>query len=116
MAVVLNRDMGPVMCVPSLGELLAAALCALREPRSPPPVAYIGHQAGLPDARLQLALLCMAAAEGGMSLVVAVFLQCVNHALQRQRPHAPQPWEEYGQRWQRVENLAPTHPVGQADM
>ena len=62
---VLNRDMGPVVCLPSLGELPAAALSALPAPRTPLPMADIGHQAGLPDARLQHALVCMAATRGG---------------------------------------------------
>ena len=115
-AVALNKDMGPVARVPSPGELPAAALSALPAPRTPLPVADIAHHAGLPEARLQHALLCMAAAEGGMSLVVLVSLQHVKDALQRQRPHAPQPWEEHAQRWLRVEDLAPTHAVGQADM
>ena len=51
-----------------------------------------------------------------MSMVVSVSLQPVRDALQQQRPHAPQPWEEHAQRWLRVEDLAPTHAVGQADM
>ena len=51
-----------------------------------------------------------------MSLVVSVSLQCVKDALQQQRPHAPQPWEGLARRWLRVEDLAPIHGVGQADM
>ena len=42
-AVVLNRDMGPVVCLPLLGELHAAALSAPPPPRSPLLVADIGH-------------------------------------------------------------------------
>ena len=34
---------------------------------------------GLPEARLQHALLCMAAAEGGMSMVLTVSLQRVSY-------------------------------------
>ena len=39
-------------------------------------------------------LLCMAAAEGGMSMVVSMSLRHVKDAVQQQRPYAPQPWEE----------------------
>ena len=62
---VLNRDMGPIMPAPSLGELPVAAQGALPVPRARLAVADIGHQTGLPDARLRHALLCLAAAEGG---------------------------------------------------
>ena len=60
------------------------------------------------------ALLCLATAEGGMSLIVLVSLQHVRDTLQRQRPHAPKPWEDHAQRWLRVEDSVPTHFVGQA--
>ena len=71
-AVALNKDMGPIACLPSLGELPAAVLGALPAPRTPLEVADILHQVGLPEARLQHSLLCMAAAEGGMSMVLTV--------------------------------------------
>ena len=51
-AMVLNRDMGPVVRLPSLGELPAAALGAIPAPHAPLPVADIRHQLVLPDARL----------------------------------------------------------------
>ena len=113
---VLNKDLGTIMRLPSLGELPAAALGALPAPHAPLAVADIGHQTGLPDARLRHALLCLAAAEGGMSLIVSVSLQHVRTAMQRRTPHALRPWEEHAQRWLRVEDLVPTHVVGQADM
>ena len=50
-----------------------------------------------------------------MFLVVSVSVRRVTDALQKQRPHAPQLWEEHAQRWLRVEDLAPTHVVRQAD-
>ena len=92
-AVALNRDMGQVTRLPLLRKLPATALSALRAPRTALAVADIAHQEGLHDARLQDALLCMAAAEGGMSLVVSVSLQHVKDALQPEVPHATQPWE-----------------------
>ena len=113
-AVALNRDVG-LRRLPSLGELPAVVLDALVTPRTPRMVADVPHQAGLPEARLRHALLCMAAAEGGMSMVVTVSLQHVKDAMQQQRPHAPQPWEESARRWLHVEDLPPTHAVGQAD-
>ena len=64
-AMVLNRDMGPILRLPSLGELPAAARGALPAPRALLVVADLWHQTGLPDARLQHALLCLAAAPGG---------------------------------------------------
>ena len=115
-AVALNRDMGPIARLPSLAELPAAVLDALPAPRTPQMVADVPHQAGLPEAGLRHALLCMAAAEGGMSMVVTVSLQHVKDAMQQQRPHAPQPWEESARRWLHVEDLPPNHAVGQADM
>ena len=69
-----NTNMGPVACVPLLGELPAARLDALPAPCTPPPVADIAHEAGLPEARLQQTILCMAAADVGTSLVVSVTL------------------------------------------
>ena len=51
-----------------------------------------------------------------MSLVVLVSLPHVKDALQRQWPYTPQPWEEHSHRWLQVEDLAPTHAVGHADM
>ena len=110
----LNRDMGPVARLPSLGDLPTAVLDALPAPRTPLTVADIAHQAGLPEARH--ALLCMVAGEGGMSLVVSVSLQHVKVAHQQQRPHAPQPWDENAQLWLCVEDLTPSHTVGQANM
>ena len=116
-AVVLNRDMGPIACLPSLGELPAAVLDALPAPRTPLDVADVPHNVGLPGARMQHALLCMAAAaDGGMSMLMTVSLQHVQDAIQQQRMHAPQPWEESAKRWLRVESVPPTHTVGVADM
>ena len=40
------------------------------------------------------ALLCMAAAEGGVSMVLSISLRHVKDVVQQQRPCAPQPWEE----------------------
>ena len=89
-AMVLNRDMGPIMRLPSLGELPAAALGALPAPRAPMAVADVGHQTGLPDARLRRALPCVAAAEGGMSLVVSVSPQHVGAvAAEAEAAHPP---------------------------
>ena len=116
-AVVLNRDMGPIARLPSLGELPAAVLDALPAPRTPLDVADVQHSVGLPGARLQHALLCMAAAaDGGMFMLPTVSLQHVQDAMQQQRMHAPQPWEESAKRWLRVESVPSTHTVGVADM
>ena len=115
--VVLNRDMGPIARLPSLGELPAAVLDALPAPRAPLDVADVPHNVGLPGARMQHALLCMAAAaDGGMSMLMTVSLQHVQDAMQQQRMHAPQPWEESAKRWLQVESVPPTHTVGMADM
>ena len=82
-AVVLNRDMGPITRLPSLWELPAAVLHALPAPRTPLDVADVQHSVGLPGARMQHALLCMAAAaDGGMSMLVTVSLQHVQDAMQ----------------------------------
>ena len=116
-AVVLNRDMGPIARLPSLGELPAAVLDTLPTPRTPLDVADVQHSVGLPGARIHHALLCMApAADGGMSMLMTVSLQHVQDAMQQQRMHAPQPWEESAKRWLRVESVPPTHTVGVADM
>ena len=116
-AVVLNRDMGPIVRLPSVGELPAAVLDALPAPRTPLDVADVPHNVGLPRARMQHALLCMAAAaDGGMSMLMPVSLQHVQDAMQQQRMHAPQPWEESAKRWLQVESVPPTHTVGMADM
>ena len=64
-AVALNRDMGPIARLPSLGQSPAAVLDGLLAPRTPLEVADIPHHVGLPEARMGHALLCMAAAEGG---------------------------------------------------
>ena len=116
-AVVLDRDMGPIARLPSLGELPAAVLDALPAPRTPLDVADVQHSVGLPGARMQHALLCMAAAaDEGMSMLMTVSLQHVQDAMQQQRMHAPQPWEESAKRWLRLESVPPTHTVGVADM
>ena len=116
-AVVLNRDMGPIARLPSLGELPAAVLDALPAPCTPLELADVQHSVGLPGARMQHALLCMAAAaDGGMSMLVTVSLQQVRDAMQQQRMHAPQPWEESAKRGLRVESVPSTHTVGVADM
>ena len=116
-AVVLNRDMGPITRLPSLGELPAAALDALPAPRAPLEVADVPHNVGLPRARMQHALLCMAAAtDGGMSMLMTVSLQHVQDAMQQQQMHAPQPWEESAKRWLQVDSVPPTHTVGMADV
>ena len=47
-AVVLNRDMGPIARLPSLGELPAAVLEALPAPRTPLDLANVPHNVGLP--------------------------------------------------------------------
>ena len=91
-AMVLNRDMGPIARLPSLEELPAVVLDALPAPRTPLDVADVQHSVGLPGARMQRALLCMAAAaDGGMSMLVTVSLQHVQDAMQQQRMYAPQP-------------------------
>ena len=116
-AVVLNRDMGPIARLPSLGEPRAAVLDALPAPRTPLDVADVQHIVGLPGARMQHPLLCMAAAaDRGMSMLMTVSLQHVQDAMQQQRMRAPQPWEESAKRWLRVESVPPTHTVGVADM
>ena len=107
-AVVLNRDMGPIARLPSLEELPAVVLEALAD---------VQHSVGLPGARMQHALLCMAAAvDGGMSMLMTVSLQHVQGAMQQQRMHAPQPWEDSAKRWLRVERVPPTHTLGVADL
>ena len=88
----LNRDMGPIARLPLLRELPAAVLDALPAPRTPLTVADVPHHTGLPEARMRHALLCMAAAEGGMSMVVSLSLRQVKDAMQR--PYAPRPWVE----------------------
>ena len=116
-AVVLNRDMGPIARLPSLEELPAAVLDALPAPRTLLDLADVPHNVGLPGARMQHALLCMAAAaDGGMSMLATVSLQHVQDAMQQRRMHAPQPWEESAKRWLRVESAPSTHTVGMADM
>ena len=116
-AVVLNRDMGPIARLPSLGELLAAVLDALPAPRAPLEVADVPHNVGSPGARMQHALLCMAAAaDGGMSMLMTLSLQHVRDAMQQQQMHAPHPWEESAKRWLQVESVPPTHTVGMGDM
>ena len=88
-ALVLNRDVGPIARLPSLGELPAAVLDALPAPRTPLDLADVPHNVGLPGARMQHALLCMAAAtDGGMSMLATVSLQHVQDAMQQQRMHA----------------------------
>ena len=116
-AVVPNRDMGPIARLPSLGELPAAVLDAMPAPRTALGVADVQQSVGLPGARMQHALLCMAAAaDGGMSMLMTVSLQHLQDAMQQQRMHAPQPWEESAKRWLRVESVPPTHTEGIADM
>ena len=115
-AVVFNRDIGPIARLPSLGELPAAVLEALPAPRKPLDVADISHHLGLPRARMQHALLSMAAADGGMSMLMTVSLKHVKDPMQQQQLHASQPWEEHARRWLHVEGVPPTHTVGMADM
>ena len=115
-AVVLNRVMGPIVCLPSLGELPAAVLDALPAPRTPLDVADIPHHVGLPGARMQHALPSMAAADGGTSMLMTVSMQHVQDAMQQQQMHAPQPWEESAKQWLQVESVPRTHAVGVADM
>ena len=114
-AVALNRDMGPIARLPSPRELLAAMLYAVSLPRTPLEVADIPHHVGLPEARMRHALLCMAAVEGGMSMVMMVSLQHVKAAMQEQRLYGPLPWEENARRWLHLESVPPTHTVGEAD-
>ena len=114
--VVLNRDMGPIAHLPSLGELPAAVLQAMPAPRTPSDVADVPHHVGLPRARMQHALLSMAAADGGMSMLMTVSLQHLKDAMQQQQMHGPQPWEENVRRWLHVEDVPPTHTGGMADM
>ena len=115
-ALVLNRDMGPIAHLPSLGELPAAVPQALPAPHTPLDVADVPHHVGLPGARMQHALLSMAAADGGMSMLMTVTLRHVKHAMQQQQLHAPQPWEENARRWLHVEGVPPTHTVGMTVM
>ena len=115
-ALVLNREMGPIARLPSLGDLPAAVLEALPAPRTPLDVADVPHHVGLPGARMQHALLNMAAADRGMSMLMTVSLQHVKDAMQRQHRHTPKPWEENARRWLHVEGVPPTHTVGMADM
>ena len=70
----------------------------------------------LPGARMQHARLSMAAADGGMSMLMTVSLQHVKDAMQQQQMHAPQPWEENARQSLHVEGVPPTHTVGLADM
>ena len=109
-AVVLNRDMGPIARLPSLGELPAAVLEALPAPRTPLDVADVPHHVGLPGARMQHALLSPAAANGGMSMLMTASLQHVKDAMQQQQMHAPQPWQENATRWLHVEGVPPMYP------
>ena len=116
-AVVLNRDMKPIACLPSLQELPAAVPDALPAPRIPLDVADVPHDMALPGAHMQHALLCMAtAADGGTSMLMTVSLQHVQDTMQQQQMHALQPWEENAQRWLQVESVSPTHTVGMADL
>ena len=62
------------------------------------------------------ALLRMAAAEGGMSMVVSMSLRHVKDAMQQERPYTPQPWEQGAQGWLRVEDVTPTRAVRQENM
>ena len=43
-------------------------------------------------------------------------LQHIGDVLLRQRPYAPQQWQQDARQWLRLEDLAPTHGVGQADV
>ena len=115
-AVVLNKDMAPIARLPSLGELPAAVLEALPTPCTPLDVADIPHHVGLPGARMERALLSMAAADRGMSMLMTVSLQHVKDAMQQQQMHAPQPWEENARQWLHVEGVPPTHTAGMADV
>ena len=116
-AVVLNRNMGPIVRLPSLGELPAAVLYALPAPRAPLDVADVPHNVGLPGAHRQHALLFLAAAaNGGASMLMTVSLQHVQDMMQQQQMYAPQLWEECAKRVLQVESVPPTHTVGMADM
>ena len=86
---VLNRDMGHIARLLSLGELPAAVLDALLAPRTPLNVADVPHNVGLPGARMQHAVLSVAAADGGMSMLMTLSLQHVQDAMQQQQMHAP---------------------------
>ena len=115
--VVLSRDMRPVARLPSLGGLPAVVLDALPVPRTPLDVVHVQHSVGLPGARMQHALMCMAAAaDGGISMLMTVSLQHSQDAMQQRRMHALQPWEESAKRWLRVESVPPTHTLGVAYM
>ena len=79
---VLNKHMGTIARLPSVGGLPAAMLDALPAPRTPLDVADVPHNVGLPGARMQHALLCMAAAaDKGMSKLMTVSLQHVQDAM-----------------------------------
>ena len=83
--------MGPIAVLPSLGELPSAVLDALPAPLTTLDVADVQHNVGLPGARMQHVLLCMAAAaDGGMSMLMTVSLQHVQDAMQQQR--MPEGW------------------------
>ena len=114
--VVLNRDMGPIAHLSSLGELPATVPDTLPAPRTPLNVADVPHNVGLPGVRMQHTLLSVAAVDGGMSMLMTVSLQHVQDAMQQHQMHAPQPWEESAKRWLQVESVPPTHTVGMADM
>ena len=60
--------------------------------------------------------MCLLEVPGGLSLVMLVSLQHIGAAVHRQRPYAPQPQEERVRRWLQLEDLAPTHAVGPADV
>ena len=102
--------------VPLGDSEITAVLEALPAPRTPLDVADVPHHLGLPGARMQHALLRMAAADGGMSMLMTASVQHVKDAMQQQQMHAPQPWEESAKRWLQVEGVPPTHTVGMADM
>ena len=102
------------MCHP--WGLPAAVLDALPAPCTPLDVAEVPHNVGLPEARMQHAPLSMAAADGGMSMLMTVSLEHVQDAMQQQHMHAPHPWEESAKRWLQVESVPPTHTVGMVDM
>ena len=108
--------MGPIARLPSLGELPTVVLEALPAPRTPLDVANVPHHVGLPGARMQHALPRLAAADGGMSMLMTLSLQHVKDAMQQEQMHAPQPREASAKRWLQVEGVPPTHTVGMADM
>ena len=112
----LNRDMGPIARLPSLGELPAAVLHALPAPRTPLEVADIPHQVGLHEARMRHALLCMAAAEGGDVHGDDGLSAAREGRDAPARLYAPQPWKENARRRLHMEGVPPTHTVGEADM